>query len=210
MSENIQTKETKEQQQILILLMLFILSLLTILFLLTQNLIFLLIFFLSFNFIEIYFLKGNINKKDLLYSLVKIFIQSIIYAFMFNFFSKSENTSKSLVSFYILLISPIYFTSFVYYNLINKKIAVQDKVYRSIRDIYDFKKENLKFILLFAILFGIVKLTMLKSGSLNVKLVNTINLISYIIITTMTLYKLLTSSKKIKIYKGEYNHDKKS
>lgn len=210
MSKNIQTKETIEQQQIFILLVLFILSLLTILFLLTKNLLSLIIFFISFNFAEIYYLKGNINKRDLLYSLIKFSVQFVIYTFMFNFFSKSENTGKSLISFYVLLISPIYFTSFFYYNLANKKIAVQDKVYRSIRDIYDFKKENIKFILLFAMLFGIIKLITLKSEVLNIKFVNIISLISYIIITTMTLYTLLLSSKKTKIYKGEYNYDKKS
>lgn len=202
--------ETKEPQHIFIFLVLFILSLLTIIFLLTKNLLILVTYFLLFNFVEIYYLQQKINKKDLVYSLIKFFMQVVIYVFMFKFFSKNETTNNSIITFYTLMILPLYFTSFVYYNLRDKKVPVQDKVYKSIKDIYSFKKESLKLILLFGILFGTIKLGALTIEASNLKLVNKISLISYIIIMTMTLYMLLSSSRKIKIYKGEYDYDAKS
>ncbi|WP_155799254.1 hypothetical protein [Peptoniphilus timonensis] len=136
-------------------------------------------------------------------------MQFVIYTFLFEFFSKDKSSNNSLITFYILIILPIYFTSFVYYNLKDKNIAIQDKIYKSIKDIYEFKKENIKFVVLFVILFGINKLSALKIKILNLKLVNTMSLISYIIILTATLYVLMSSSRKIKFCKGENGCDAK-
>lgn len=212
MNKNIETNliNEKETRQIFIFIMLFIISFITIFFLVTKNILILLSYFFFFNFCEIYYLTQKFDKRDLLYSLIKILIQIFIYILLFKAFIISDFTSNTLITFYILMILPIYFTSFVYINLKDKNIAIQDKIYKSIKDVYLYKKENIKLIILFVVFCIINKALSLDSKGINLKLVNNLAIFSYIIITTITLYLIIKVSEKIKICKGENYHDEKS
>lgn len=212
MNKNIETNiiNEKEKRQIFIFIVLFIISFITIFFLVTKNILILLSYFFFFNFCEIYYLTQKFDKKDLLYSLIKILIQTFIYILLFKILIISDFTSNALITFYILMILPIYFTSFVYINLKDKNIAIQDKIYKSIKDVYLYKKENIKLIILFVVFCIINKALSLDSKGTNLKLVNNLAIFSYIIITTITLYLIIKVSEKIKICKGENYHDAKS
>lgn len=198
MNKNIETNiiNEKETRQIFIFIVLFIISFITIFFLATKNILILLSYFFFFNFCEIYYLTQKFDKKDLLYSLIKILIQIFIYILLFKVFIISDFTSNTLITFYMLMILPIYFTSFVYINLKDKNIAIQDKIYKSIKDVYLYKKENIKLIILFVVLCIINKALSLDSKGTNLKLVNNLAIFSYIIITTITLYLTIKVSEK--------------